>query len=202
VRGSSSSSSRGSSSSGGGSSSSGGFDESVPSQAYNEDGTKFEASGTLKFKLCEDGRSNCNYITVGNVTNGVVNMQLPLTIENKYLFDVTEFYDNYNHCTISQEDAKISDIEFVLESNVNYIYLAIASTTGRQAYKPFYSSKTTRVTCSKVETKPNGDDIEIQMNLDIKAGWNKLYYVRNHSSEEYSTDNILTEDVRWVIANY
>jgi hypothetical protein len=188
--------------SGGGSSSSGGFDERVPSQAYNnEDGTKFEASGILKFKLCknykyieeETHESDCNDITTGSVTNGVVNMQqpLPLTIEDKYLFDVTELFDDDN-CLISQKDAKISEpIEFFLDNDVSYIYLAIAyidySSQVMQGYYHLYSSKATKVTCSKI-------------NLDIKAGWNKLYFVKNHSGEEFSTDNILTGDVRWTLS--
>jgi hypothetical protein len=200
-------------------SSGGGFDESSPSQVLYEDGSKFKASGILKGHYCEEKKGGCEYITFGSVTNGVVKLQLPPTIEDKYLNNVTNIYpyddmSGYDDmrgedvCTISQKDAKAFYIdEFILFDSYESLVIEHMDETNKvyQGIAFFYSSKSTKITC---EYRLKYDNIEVKVSIDAKEGWNKIYIKNYYSNsigmyvEESSTNNILTKEVGWLISAY
>jgi hypothetical protein len=182
-----------------GNNTSGGFDESSPSQVLNEDGSKFEASGVLKFRPCD----GCEYIIVGNITNGLAKLELPSTINEQYLLDVTELYGEEG-CTVSQTNAKMAELMEVvhLSDTDERLFIGHMDKTNKvyQIIAFLYSSKATKITC---EMQYDDPDVKTNKNIDVKVGWNKVYSVKYHSNgirvEEASTDNILTKEVGWIV---
>ena len=61
----------------------------------------------------------------------------------------------------------------------------------------WYFSKAGKITCKRTAR----DGWVGKYNLDVKAGWNKIYYVSNEETRigEHSTNNILTKEVKWLL---
>jgi hypothetical protein len=181
----------------------GDFDENSPSQAYNSDGSKFEASGLLECRLCYDKFCNYEeYITAGNVTNGIVKLELPSTLEPKYSIDVTEMFEEIDGCTVSQRDTEtIFCGDFRLSGSDSSLSIWREDAIIEQGIGFLYSSKPTKITCN--EEYRGIYNYDYKVNIDAKTGWNKIYVVKNYNNfliEERSTDNILTKEVRWFVS--
>jgi len=217
-----SSSSRHSSSSGGGSSSSfglGGGDFDANSQIYvrwcdfGEEGEYScmpDAYTGDEYKYIEDYYSDGPRL--GVITNGVVNWQLPQTIPN-----VNELYDDFRreglsgilgadkefviaegYCTEYTEGIQVYEPRFtLLDSDGDYTGdMEITDLYGDEGIIYAYFSKAGRIFCNS----GNGTIVT----LDIKKNWNKIYYKGEYDEFddyilEYSTDNILTKEVKWFI---
>jgi len=193
-----SSSSVGSSSSKGSSSSSGGGGSfNVNSQVYNEDGTLYIGNGIIEATTgvtYSNGGHQWDHINAGNVTNGIVQLELPQTIPNEYLSD---FFDEETQrsCTSYPENIKMFGGDFVLtNSNKDYIGSLSTQLNDGQIFELFtyvYFTKAGKITCN----------LEYDItNIDAKVGWNKMYIQGNgNSTIEYSTNNILTKEMKWIL---
>ncbi|MDR2594159.1 MAG: hypothetical protein LBC87_05245 [Fibromonadaceae bacterium] len=191
-------------SSGGGGSGDGGWDNpsggGVPfnenSQIYDrEDGTLYKGSGIIKMPLGEDEDGNEILMDAGSVTDGIVNLKLPTTIPDKYLTGVDKFDDD---CFSFPKGTKMADGHFILTTadNDNYLRLWIGYSDEQiiEGINYLYFTKAGKITCKS--------DNE-EMNIDAKAGWNKIYLhcqgSREHGYNRYFTNNILTKEVKWTI---
>jgi len=206
----------GSSSSGGGTfprSSSGseqGGSFNVNSQIYNENGTLYTGNGIIEatsgVTYYSDKGYEWDHLNAGNVTNGIVNLNLPQTIPNEYLRDFLG-EENQRSCTSYPENIKMFGGGFVLtNSNKDYIGSLSTQFDDEQIFELFtyvYFTKAGKITCN-LQGEKGGGWKEIS-NIDAKNGWNKLYkrsYSKDGVSiEEISTNNILTKEkeMKWVI---
>jgi hypothetical protein len=172
---------------GGGNNNSGGggvpFNEN--SQIYNTDGSLFIGSGVLSIK---NKHTQETLLNIGSVTNGIVNLQLPQTIPNEYLFVFKE-----NGCTINPSylNVFINEDVFVLtnSSGENIGKLYIGDEQNSQGIQYWYFSKAGKITCGNI------------IDINAKAGWNDMYVVVNNGKKELSTNNILTNEVKWTLYN-
>ncbi|MDR0515766.1 MAG: hypothetical protein LBH25_01825 [Fibromonadaceae bacterium] len=177
----------------------GGFDENAP--ILGEDGKPSNISGDI-------GMSGYDGY-VGKATNGIVKLELPATIPEESLHEINDYYedDEIEICTITPNDTKILESEFQLYNGGKQIgYLDIVSTdlkTYVQSINYIYANKDVNIICNGTYTTVDGWTVKNIENSNFKAGWNKRYKksIWNESSKtsthEYSTDNILTKDVRW-----
>jgi hypothetical protein len=204
---------------GGSSSGSGGGGGS--NQLYNSDGTPYTGSGVIKIRSCLDGDKGTTetLINAGSVTNGIVNLQLPTTIPDEYLRIIASKNNLQSlGCTdYPNEDIKGLDYcygkmlialvnnnlsaDYVVNTDpnrTNYIGgLIITSQNQRMDY--WYVSKSGKVTCSWTNNSGHVN----KWNINATAGWNKLYLIdhngANGLNDEYNTNNILTEEVKWTL---
>jgi len=170
----------------------GSFNEN--SQIYvRKNGVAYKGSGDIKIG---------NTIKVGSVTNGIAKLDLSkITIPDEYLSDlfnddiqlpcddyptgIKVFIVDYFRLYYSNSDDEllgILRIEYFDEQIMEGIFY-------------LYSSKDGKMTCNYRES--------LKINADIEKGWNNIYFrkTRNlaRNLEEWSTDNILTKEVRWTI---
>jgi len=156
---------------GGGSSSpsGGGVPFNENSQVYFRDGTPYIGNSIIEI--------HGTPLNAGSITNGIVNLQLPTTIPNEYLEDFMEGCNPNN--------IKGFEPDFVITGGKHFLP---ESFQPHQEIHYTYFSKAGKIVCS-------GEDYEI--NIDAKAGWNTIYLVVSGDTEKWSTNNILTKEVRW-----
>jgi hypothetical protein len=170
----------------------GGIDFNENSQIYNEDGTKFTLSGTIKAGLCGGDCYSYDYtlIDAGSVTNGVVNLKLPQTIPDELLHSVGSIWEEGDGCTVSDISAKISEpADIVLyngNENVGNLTALYEDAEVVEFIYYIYAPKAVNINC----------DIA---NMKYVKGWNKLYVVASSNNEKFSTDNILTKELKWTL---
>jgi hypothetical protein len=178
----------------------GSFNEN--SQIFNEDGTKSTLSGTIigKGLWWENGDDwSDTLINAGSVSNGVVNLQLPQTIPDKFLLDVDYIWEE-DGCTISDHSAKISEpLRLDLyngDENVGYLSAMYIDAKVYEYIFYIYSSKAVNINCNY-----KSDRETITANLKYIKGLNKSYGVEsdNRRNGKFSTDNILTKEVKWML---
>jgi len=181
--------------------------------SFNENSPIFNytGSGLIKIELDED-----YLINAGNVTNGVVKLDLPKNIPDKYLrgfFDGEEDFEEglteeeiARACTNYSKYLKGTGGNFVLTSNSgDYIGDLAIVYEGERLYEGIiftYFSKAGKITC-------NFERGEIRVfDIDAKPGWNRIYFHDNgddNSSEnKYSTKNILTKEkyLKWELYDH
>jgi len=222
-----SSSSKGSSSSGDFSSSSSVNGQGVPfnenSQVYREDGIPYKGNGVIKIYVWNDDENEykiIDNISAGSVTDGIVNFKLPTTISDGYLKPWID-EDEQKYCTNYPKDIKAFRGRFVLTNSngdiITELVIGIDQNRDKSDYEYqgieyMYFSKAGKINCNfryeidcavgeggegSVYSKEECDSgIIHSTNIDAKLGWNKVYYRGNKS-----TNNILTEEVRWVLVN-
>jgi len=166
-------------------------------QVYNFDDTAYKGSGIIKIEM-RDGKGNRNGKTLnaGSVTSGIVKLELP-TIPEEYLSD------SYL-CENSPKDAKYysPEIKLNLYNNEELVgNLAIGYFGDDYVYLIdfLYSTKDAKITC---EIGLNEADIDVKVDIDAKAGWNKVYYIkRNDTREQMSTNDILKKagEMKWIL---
>jgi hypothetical protein len=171
------------------------------SQIYNIDGTLYKGSGDIKMQMYnEDGKKTLTNINAGNVTNGIVNLNLLQTIPDEYLMDINGF----SKCPDNPQGIKVFSAEFALiNSNGDYIgYLGIIYDDEQLNEGIYYTyfSKAGKITCNY-----DNDGYKYIINIDAKAGWNKIYIRDKNTDEIYtngiieqSTSNILTVEMKWI----
>jgi hypothetical protein len=196
------------------------------SQIYTILGNAYNGNGTIKIVLGDTYTDNHIIINAGSVTNGVVKLELPQTIPDeylsKYISNIHE--DDYTtRCTDYPEDIKVVDFGmdmreyFVLiDNNGAYIgeliiaYFPNGLVTETEGINYLYSAKAGRITCNYKRIEGSLAST-INVNIDAKAGWNKIYlhydwdsrYPGGVSKVEVGTDvNILTKEVKWFLQTH
>ena len=203
--------------------SSGGGDPSSPNGSGSEN-SKIYYKGSDSLITGNGTITVYRTLPAGEVTNGKVNLQLPTNVPDvlledimlrlKDIFNMTkhddcEIYhqdcrDINDFCTISPNDTKgLFEPELRLTIAGDQDGLMLQSKTGDNEILNWYFSKAGKITCDyRFEKIGNGITI-IKINIDAEPGWNKIYGVRLSNpntgveSREYSTNDILTEKVRW-----
>jgi len=190
----------------------GSFNEN--SQIYIDGNTLYRDNGIIKVPsgmTCGDGDCHWELIgEAGSVTNGIVKLELPPTISGEYLRDfISDDKDSprQSSCTDYPEDIKALNNLFYFQpliltsSNGEYIgNLIMGYIFGENTFEFItyvYFSKDGKITCNF-----EGEAI---YNLNVKEGWNKIYWRRylrsNTQINEWSTNNILTKEkeMKWII---
>jgi len=159
-------------------------------------GSAYTGSGVIKMYLDEE-----NLIDVGSVTNGIVNLNLPSNIPDVYLEE-----EQVEQCSSYPEGIKKFVGSFELINSNGDIYtlkLDYAEGQIRERIHYFYYSKTGKIIC----TNDDGEGFIEIIDIDAKAGWNKIYRHTSYAevvgkapmTNTYSTNNILTKQVKWTI---
>ncbi|MCL1956264.1 MAG: hypothetical protein FWF63_02980 [Fibromonadales bacterium] len=138
-------------------------------------------------------------LEVGTVNNGIIN--LPQHSEEdpdeEYLDSVFYYADEEQLSEYCSEYSAIDGVymsSFYLEDNDYVIYdLSSNSDDENEKVMYWYFSKAGKLICELDEVK---------YKLTVKEGWNKIYYKITYteeytSTEEYSTSDILTQEVKW-----
>jgi len=151
-------------------------------------GEAYEGSGVIEIEVWDEAyKKIIDNINAGSVTDGIVKLELPKTIPDKYLINVSSLQG----CPNSYKDIKIFVGEFALTDNNGKIgRLEIEDGYAREGIGYYYFSKAGKITCNS-----SRDD---NLNIDAKEGWNKIYW-RYNQTGMYSTENILTKEVKWVL---
>jgi len=182
------------------------------SQVYYSNGTLFKGSGTLyvagSYDHYNDGSvSEWNGVPIGSIVNGIVNLNSSLSAPpSEYLNDFLNV--EALSCSSYPEGIKAFGGNFVL-TNDNRDFLGSLDFLYKdqqiaEAIYYTYFSKEGKINCERPAGTGKGETGAI-LNLDVKVGWNKMYMrtTRNPALEnktnEYSTDNILTKKLKWVI---
>jgi len=189
------------------------------SQIYNEDGTAYNGSGVIKIQIygleIDDGFSpdTDTLIDAGKVTNGIVTLDLPTNIHDKYL--IKNFVDNDVLAPCFGDLKYLPGGRFVLtNNNKNYIgNLDIfyedenVAENFYEAIEYWYFSKAGKVACNLQDDDADAFYRKQIINIDAKKGWNKIYLRVIYRKEgidgirtgEISTNNIITKEVKWTI---
>jgi len=166
-------------------------------------GDAYTGSGDI---VIYSGRFDFDLI-LGSVTNGIVKLKLP-TIPDEDLGDFFDDGDDLN-CTDYPNGIKYFEAEKISLINSNSADIG-GLDIGEGDYKSNdieynhiyygYFSKAGKITCKRTAR----DGWVGKYNLDVKAGWNKIYYVYNRKAGtgELSTNNILTKEVKWLLNNH
>ena len=154
-------------------------------------GEAYTGDGVIKIRLYgEDGKSE-TLIDAGSVKNGIVKLELPKTIPDNLLLPKGSAG---NGCTVSSNDIKASDGGgFVLTDNngkhIGDLSMGFSNEQISEEISYIYFSKAGKITCTGKKT----------INLNFKAGWNKMYCYQTKSVHEHNTNNILTKEVKWIL---
>jgi len=132
---------------------------------------------------------------VGNVTNGIVKLELPENIHSEYLEDV--FTDEEQRsCTSYPKDIKTFGGLYILtNSNREYrgeLIMRYQDEKIREEISYLYLSKAGKIAC---------DFGNKTYNINAQTGWNKIYLHGDFATRirEYSTNNILKKELKWVL---
>ncbi|MDR2594327.1 MAG: hypothetical protein LBC87_06120 [Fibromonadaceae bacterium] len=157
-------------------------------------------------------------LIVGRVTNGIVHLELP-TIPDEHLGDFLGFLEDDDekksevNCTDYPNGIKYNAAEkmrLVLVNSgsadeIGSLYIRVVDykypNDIENMIEYWYFSKAGKITCKRTIHYDDGDDRVGKYNLDVKAGWNIIYYVYNRKTRmsETSTNNILTKPMKWLI---
>jgi uncharacterized protein (TIGR02145 family) len=173
-------------------------------QVFNNDGTKYTGNGNIKMYTTAEVSGSCNgevcvsyfdwypSLSVGKVTNGIVELQLPAKeVINEYLEPFTTFYEG---CEASPKDAKAFRGWFLLtDNNEKYIKdLSIAYPNEFVSVSYTYFSKAAKANCNVEDYKEN-----YIIDIDAKEGWNKIYHRYYAEYIEIST-NVPNGEAKWL----
>jgi len=160
------------------------------SQVYDEDGSLFTGSGDI---ILDDE------FPMGSVTNGIVHLELP-TIPDGDLEDFKEAHSGNLDCTDYPNGIKYYFAEKIVLTNSSNRFIGILRIGNEQYERIYYMyfSKAGKITCNWLAS----DGGVLKYNLDVKAGWNKIYPKKKSGTEEYSTNNTLIKEVKWIIYSY
>jgi uncharacterized protein (TIGR02145 family)/uncharacterized repeat protein (TIGR02543 family) len=147
----------------------------------------------------ENGFYSWDGLIAGSVTNGIVRLNLPQNIPNKYL---EPLLSDESSCTDYPKDIKGTGSFALTNSNRDYLgrlEILYMDEYVQEGIDYWYLSKTGKVTCN-ITYKDGESEI---INIDAKSGWNKVYFNENHAEKirRYSTNNILTKKVNWIISD-
>ncbi|MDR2593823.1 MAG: hypothetical protein LBC87_03535 [Fibromonadaceae bacterium] len=155
-------------------------------------GDAYTGSGVIKLiEYSEDG--NEILINAGNVTNGIVKLELPPTIPDEYFKNLLD-EDEQSYCTDYPTDIKVAVVEGFKLFNSNgellgRLNIEYRDEQIREYIEYWYFTKAGKITC---------DLGSIIVKMDAKVGLNKTYYHTNYSIIERSTISNVTK-VKWVI---
>jgi len=141
-------------------------------QVYNEDGSLFSGSGIIKMTSSgklEDG------LKIGSVTNGLIKLELLKNVPSEYL---------------DLQNGTFGGVNVLTDSAENYLGVLTLGSYDDQGISYVYYSKPLKLV---------GNDENMVYDIDAKVGWNKSYYRLSANMQEFSTNNILTKEVKWVL---
>jgi hypothetical protein len=196
----------------------------VSSQVEYRDGKEYKSSRKIQFPMCDLSKygalaciasSNLMYYAdAGNVTDGIVNLDLPNKISDKYLSVFEE-----EGCNIFPENIKYYSPLLYNRFDLNIRYYAplleyieiddeMFMMDTSEGIDYIYFSKAGKITCN-YEYEFESLKSKTIKNIDAKAGWNKIYFHEHcietssgerYCTETYSTDNILTNEtkLKWI----
>jgi hypothetical protein len=169
---------------------------------------KYTGNGDIQIEACDEEVGNCEYIDAGKIEGGYVKLQLPNSIDAKYLKDMNEFpfisTPSYS-CNIP------SNVKFVMGNfrtksmeppplSKDYLDFGFR---GNIIEDVFYSYLTESVNL-RCDYEIEGD--VVSFNVNFAKGWNEAYASRscsnNNCNWKISTDkNILQHlsDMKWTL---
>jgi uncharacterized protein (TIGR02145 family) len=134
-------------------------------------------------------------ISAGSVSNGIVELELPASIDEKYL---KKHFESLKSCDAYKDVKMFAGNAFVLtNSNNEYIGEFMIYYEDEQLAEDisyWYFPKAEKITCNFIDR---------DFNINAKAGWNKIYTRIDAVKKrmEISTKNILTKELKWIYRN-
>ena len=180
----------------------GGNGQGVPfnenSQIYYIDGTLYKGNGVVKMYLRNEeyDKNDITLINIGSVTNGIVKLELPTTIPEKYLSE------NFHDCEVFPKGAKIyyATHTWLVDNNEKDISLSLGYLGNDYTYFVIflYSLESATVSCEDEDSKTD---------IEAKSGWNKVYVKKTYSCDRcdayyvQSTNDIQKKEkeMKWFI---
>jgi hypothetical protein len=190
---------------------------------------QYTGNGDIKIRACDENWDynwdNCDYIDAGKIEGGMVKLQLPSTVDSKYLNTIDEavlrepyFYGLYG-CNFPANVKLLLIRDFAIESLVPpspgaydlFLHVYSNEVDGWEADGEdgiasekawyLYSSGAANISCNSVQGLKDGSDT---YNLNIAQGWNEIYQVRNCNAggcdNKHSTDKSILKhqnDIKW-----
>jgi len=171
---------------GGGNNNGGGDGEQLYIYADN---SLFTGSGVIRLKNSS--------INIGSVTNGKVTINLPATglddYDYFYPFDFCSLPSNMKVNYLTFDDGHFQLISNTGE-NLGWLRFRYSDEQIKEEMFYLYSTKAGKITCNY-----DGDKNII---IDINAkenDWSKVYVIRSTTPNKWSTDNILTQQLKWTL---
>jgi hypothetical protein len=174
-------------------------------------GDAYNGSGVIKMQTYDDDGNIIIGINAGNVSNGIVNLNLPTNISNGYLEDLS-FENLQGYCTDYPKDIKVFERDFTLTNNngeyIGELNIRYSDEQIAEGIAWWYFSKAVKITCNLEQSQDGRYNSILNWYIDAKVGWNKMYlhynWDRNYAGRvktaEISTNNILTKEMKWIIS--
>lgn len=158
-----------------------------------DDCEKFNGSGTLKVAIVSEDRHDTTYMDAGTIENGILNLNFPETIPDKYLHPYCEAEIDYCKAMVYDTFRSFYDMRLFLEADENVYGIVLGSDNEKNGYRIreivgyMYSSQA-------IKTEMTG----------YNKGWSPHYLHEEGSEEtgfwtETTTNNILETDVKWLV---
>jgi hypothetical protein len=184
---------------------------SVPetnAQVYWRDGKQYTGSGTVKLMYWGEGDSNGKSIaTVGTVTDGKLTLSLPAIIPDQYLVYGEDWMKQIPALTITPADVQFGTsmgFDIFYENSQKGFYFGKETSDTHDDVSYMYFSKAAKISGNSSNTSEDGVTQTQSMNIDAKAGWNKIYssYLQsgNTRTVTYTTDlSKVPSGLKWTI---
>ena len=126
--------------------------------------------------------------------NNGFELTLPATLPSKYLYLITEDLDEdeFDNITISDKDAKILDIWADQieaydndERNIGYFDLEAENDNSDSYVVYFYTDRNLKIK-AELQEYEDGEEFIGKMDMDLKKGWNIVYYTETESGNKYT----------------
>ena len=167
-------------------------------QVYHEDGSIYTGSGVIKLKKL--------LMDAGSIKDGKVNLQLPTIPDENLRILMDEGKQQSNGCTEYTSGLKVwmydDDHSGLLLADNNYTLKFEDDSRGMMIF--WYFSKAGKINCYSKREYDDGDTRIDNITINAQAGWNKIFVKKsakdsNPYTVQYTTNNILTTQAKWII---
>jgi hypothetical protein len=177
-----------------------GGEEGLPekdAQVYQDDGTLYTGSGTLKFTERTYDTESHNYkneaiAEAGKVSGGKLTLSLPQPIPAAYLDE----FDDYDGITVTPKNVPYYFGGLYLfdgDAERGELFLGGGSENGSSySVEYWYFPSAVTITGESTENSSSGKSYITNYNIEAKAGWNAVINSYT-SSEDSSTDTYTTD---------
>jgi hypothetical protein len=170
----------------------------------------YNGNGIIKIIIWDEDRKNIlESVNAGSVTSGIVALNLPPTIPSNYL---TYISLEEVGCADDTHEIYAVDVDgFTLANNdgedIGRIGVLYRDERITEGIIYWYFSKAGKLICNYEQSQEGRNNSTLSMDIDAKAGWNKIYYHWDNDSNyagrvkagKTTTKNILTKELKWTL---
>jgi hypothetical protein len=173
---------------------------------------KYTGNGDIQIEICDDERDNCEYIDAGKIEGGMVKLQLPSSVDAKYLKagDTKNLHPGCKAtgpANVKVLNANSFHIKSIDDSRMIFTYNQSDNNSLVEEIVPYayYSSGPVNMNCSYEEDTIDGKET-FSVNVNFAQGWNEVYFTLNcgktNCDIKQSTDKSILKhlnDMKWLI---